>query len=84
MPKIYFPGGALLGCDAGFLNPAKIKGTHTAIKSVIIVAKAAYLELKTKINFSLKSYQEDFISSSIYKELTKAKNFKSCMNKGMV
>ena len=83
LPKIYFPGGALLGCDAGFLNPAKIKGTHTAIKSGIIVAKAAYLELKTKIDFSLKSYQEDFLSSSIYKELTKAKNFKSFMNKGM-
>ncbi len=42
LPKLVFPGGALIGCDAGFLNAARIKGSHTAIKSGMLAAEAAY------------------------------------------
>ena len=42
VPKLYFPGGALIGCSAGFVNVAKIKGTHNAMKSGMLAAEAAY------------------------------------------
>jgi flavin-dependent dehydrogenase len=45
IPRLIFPGGALIGCSAGFLNVPKIKGTHTAIKSAIIAADATYQAL---------------------------------------
>jgi electron-transferring-flavoprotein dehydrogenase len=45
VPTLSFPGGALLGCAAGFLNVAKIKGTHTAMKSGMVAAEAAYYRL---------------------------------------
>ncbi len=45
LPSLAFPGGALIGCSAGFLNVPKIKGTHTAMKSGMIAAEAAYYKL---------------------------------------
>jgi hypothetical protein len=45
IPRLIFPGGALVGCSAGFLNVPKIKGTHTAIKSGLIAADATYQAL---------------------------------------
>jgi len=42
IPKLTFPGGALLGCSAGFLNSVKIKGTHTAMKSGMVAAEAVF------------------------------------------
>ena len=81
MPKLYFPGGALIGCDAGFLNPAKIKGTHAAIKSGIIVAESIHTKLKEKNGTSLENYEEKFFNSSLFTELNKARNFKGFMNK---
>src|SRR5690606_22035533 len=42
LPELAFPGGLLVGCDAGFLNGAKIKGTHTAIKSALLAADAVF------------------------------------------
>lgn len=42
IPKLTFPGGALVGCSAGFLNGVKIKGTHTAMKSGMLAAEAVY------------------------------------------
>ena len=83
LPKLYFPGGALIGCDAGFLNPAKIKGTHAAIKSGIIVAESIYTKLKEKNGTSLENYEEKFFNSSLFTELNKARNFKGFMNKGV-
>lgn len=41
IPKLFFPGGALIGCSAGFLNSAKLKGTHTAMKSGMLAAETA-------------------------------------------
>jgi len=46
IPKLTFPGGALLGCSAGFLNAVKIKGSHTALKSGMLAAEAVYERLK--------------------------------------
>ena len=46
VPKLTFPGGMLIGCSAGFLNPAKIKGTHTAMKSGMLAAEAVGEALK--------------------------------------
>jgi electron-transferring-flavoprotein dehydrogenase len=42
IPKLTFPGGALIGCSAGFLNSVKIKGSHTALKSGMVAAEALY------------------------------------------
>ena len=83
LPKLYFPGGALIGCDAGFLNPAKIKGTHAAIKSGIIVAECIQTKLQGKSGHLLENYEEKFFNSSLYNELKQAKNFKGLMNKGV-
>ena len=83
LPKLYFPGGALIGCDAGFLNPAKIKGTHAAIKSGIIVAESIHTKLKEKNSTLLENYEEKFFNSSLFTELNKARNFKGFMNKGV-
>jgi len=48
LPKLTFPGGVLVGCSAGFLNVAKIKGAHNAIKSGIVAAETIYDNLDAK------------------------------------
>ena len=66
IPKLSFPGGLLVGCDAGFLNGAKIKGTHTAIKSGTLAAESIFEELALKnINENNEplSYQKNYESS---------------------
>lgn len=57
IPKVTFPGGALLGCSAGFLNAVKIKGSHTAIKSGMLAAEATYDSLTIK-NYDIISVSE--------------------------
>lgn len=59
IPKLTFPGGALLGCTAGFLNVPKIKGTHTAMKSGIEAAKAAFESLAANPAPQTETSQED-------------------------
>lgn len=82
LPKLTFPGGLLVGCDAGFLNPVKIKGTHTALKSGLIAAESlAKHLLTTNPNSELTSYGEDIKRSSIYHELHKSRNFEPALNK---
>ncbi|CAG8571350.1 12870_t:CDS:2, partial [Acaulospora colombiana] len=73
IPKLIFPGGALIGCTAGFLNVPKIKGTHTAMKSGMIAAEAAY-DAVTSENAStrpinLSAYEESIENSWVYEEL---------------
>ena len=86
LPQLTFPGGALIGCNAGFLNPAKIKGTHNAIKSGILVANAIVKKFienqknKTHVNTLNKNVFDD---SVIFKELKKTRNFKAFINKGI-
>merc|ERR1711871_632335 len=45
IPKLTFPGGALIGCSAGFVNVPKVKGTHTAMKSAMLAGEAVYEKL---------------------------------------
>ena len=76
LPKMTFPGGALIGCEAGTLNVPRIKGTHTAMKSGIIAAEEFHKESSNKFEGGreLLSFKKEFKSSWIYKELYKARN----------
>lgn len=75
LPKLTFPGGLIVGCSAGMLNVAKIKGTHNAIKSGIIAAKAIFDEFDNLENKNeIIKYQEEFNKSEIYKELYLTRN----------
>ncbi|TPX76899.1 hypothetical protein CcCBS67573_g01820 [Chytriomyces confervae] len=77
IPKLSFPGGALIGCSAGFLNVPKIKGTHTAMKSGMLAAEAAYESIATKGEtgpLSLTNYEEAFKKSWVHDELYEVRN----------
>ena len=64
LPELTFPGGALIGCDAGTLNTPKIKGTHTAMKSGMIAAEEVFSELaKGNSNTNLGDFQNKFLKS---------------------
>jgi electron-transferring-flavoprotein dehydrogenase len=84
LPKLVFPGGALVGCDAGTLNAARIKGSHAAIKSGMLCAEAiceAVLKHDRRGD-ELKAYPEAFEKSWLYDELNQARNFKQWFKKG--
>ncbi len=84
LPKLVFPGGCLVGDDAGFLNASRIKGTHTAIKSGMLAAEAAFEALRTaRQNDELERYPEAFKNSWLFEELWQARNFKQWMAKGL-
>ncbi|KAI9262047.1 hypothetical protein BY458DRAFT_458920 [Sporodiniella umbellata] len=76
IPKLAFPGGALIGCTAGFLNVPKIKGTHTAMKSGMLAAEAAIEKLKgaQEEGILLDNYEENIKHSWIYDELYQVRN----------
>jgi electron-transferring-flavoprotein dehydrogenase len=84
LPRLVFPGGALIGCEAGFLNASRIKGSHAAIKSGMLAAEA-YFEAQAQDagDGLLKSYPEAFRKSWLHDELYKARNFKPAMGKGL-
>ncbi len=76
LPKMHFPGGLLVGCDAGTLNFAKIKGSHTAMKSGMIAAEVIAEALKGgRANDELTEYKAAFDASWIHEELHKQRNF---------
>jgi electron-transferring-flavoprotein dehydrogenase len=84
LPKLTFPGGALIGCDAGFLNASRIKGSHAAIKSGMLAAQAAFDALDAgRAQDELTSYSNAFEKSWLHKELHVARNFKPWMSKGL-
>ena len=84
LPKLVFPGGALVGDDAGFLNAARIKGTHTAIKSGMLAAESAFEALAAgRAADELSSYPAAFETSWLRDELHRARNFKPWMAKGL-
>jgi len=84
LPKLVFPGGALVGCDAGFLNAPRIKGSHAAIKSGMLAAEAAFEALQAgRQADELQAYPEAFKTSWLHKELHGARNFKQWMSKGL-
>ena len=83
LPKLVFPGGALIGDDAGFLNASRIKGSHAAIKSGSLVAEAIAEALASdRQRDELTAYPEKFKHSWLHEELYKARNFKPYMSKG--
>jgi electron-transferring-flavoprotein dehydrogenase len=83
LPKLVFPGGALLGDDAGFLNASRIKGSHAAIKSGALAAEAlAEALVEGRARDELISYPEKFRKSWLYEELYRARNFKPYLSKG--
>jgi electron-transferring-flavoprotein dehydrogenase len=84
LPKLVFPGGALLGDNAGFLNASRIKGSHAAIKSGMLAAEAAFAALRSgRSGDELAAYPEAFRGSWLYDELHKARNFKQWMSRGL-
>jgi electron-transferring-flavoprotein dehydrogenase len=84
LPQTVFPGGALIGCDAGYLNASRIKGSHAAIKSGMLAADAVLSALsENRSNDILTAYPSAFKNSWLYDELKRARNFKSWMSKGL-
>ena len=84
LPKLTFAGGALIGDDAGFLNAARIKGSHAAIKSGMLAADAAFGALTDeRADDDLAAYPQAFRQSWLHEELHKTRNFKPYMKKGL-
>lgn len=76
LPKMHFPGGLLIGCDAGTLNNAKIKGSHTAMKSGMLAADVISKALsENRYQADLSEYEQAFKDSWIYTELYQQKNW---------
>lgn len=76
LPRMNFPGGLLIGCDAGTLNNAKIKGSHTAMKSGMLAAEVISQALiDNRIQADLQEYEQAFNDSWIYTELHQQKNW---------
>jgi len=83
LPKLVFPGGALVGCEAGLLNASRIKGSHAAIKSGMLAAEAAFAALQAgRRQDELDAYPAAFEQSWLKQELLGAKNFKQWFKKG--
>ncbi len=84
LPNTVFPGGVLVGDDAGFLNAARIKGSHCAIKTGSLAAEACFAALQAgRQQDELSAYPEAFRNSWLYEELHAARNFKPWMAKGL-
>ncbi|MEX0619025.1 MAG: electron transfer flavoprotein-ubiquinone oxidoreductase [Pseudohongiellaceae bacterium] len=83
LPKMSFPGGLLIGCDAGTLNAAKIKGSHTAMKSGMLAAETLFEALRNDapVPAELRVYDERIKNSGLYRELHKTRNFSAGFHK---
>jgi electron-transferring-flavoprotein dehydrogenase len=83
LPKTIFPGGALVGCDAGYLNAARIKGSHAAIKSGMLCAEALFDAVAAgRSADELTAYPAAFEKSWLHEELHQTRNFKHWFKKG--
>jgi electron-transferring-flavoprotein dehydrogenase len=77
VPKLAFPGGALIGCSAGFVNLPRIKGSHNAMKTGMLGAEAAFAALgEGRANDELTSYEEAYRESHVHKDLKRVRNVK--------
>ena len=84
LPKLSFPGGSLIGCDAGTLNTPKIKGTHTAMKSGIVASENVFKKLQQNLEgVELESFQSEFNNSWAGKELKAARNVRPSFKYGL-
>ncbi|NKB56259.1 MAG: NAD(P)-binding protein [Alphaproteobacteria bacterium] len=87
LPKLVFPGGVLIGCEAGTLNTPKIKGSHTAMKSGMLAADAAFEALTNNDaagGDELTAYPDAFRNSWVYDELWHARNFRPSFKWGLI
>jgi len=86
IPKLVFPGGALIGCSAGFVNVPRIKGSHNAMKSGMLAAEAVATALARGSDGreELAAYPEAFKRSWIYKDLYAVRNARPALNWGLV
>lgn len=85
LPKTIFPGGLLVGCDAGYLNASRIKGSHAAIKSGMLAAEALFEAVAAGRQYDeLTAYPAAFEKSWLHQELHSARNFKQWFKKGTV
>ncbi len=85
LPKTVFPGGALVGCDAGYLNSSRIKGSHAALKSGMLCAEAAFAALQEgRAMDELTAYPAAFEKSWLHEELQRSRNFKQWFKKGFI
>lgn len=84
LPRTIFPGGALVGCDAGYLNVGRIKGSHAAIKTGMLAAEAAYEAIAAgRQHDELSAYPQAFENSWLHAELHKDRNFKNWFKYGL-
>ena len=84
LPKTVFPGGALIGCNAGYLNVSRIKGSHAAIKTGMLAAEAAFdAVVSGRQHDELSAYPAAFEASWLHTELNKDRNFKNWFKKGL-
>ena len=84
LPKTVFPGGALVGCEAGYLNAARIKGSHAAIKTGMLAADAAFAAVTAgRQHDVLNAYPAAFKTSWLHTELDQSRNFKQWFKKGL-
>ena len=83
LPKTVFPGGAMVGCEAGYLNASRIKGSHAAIKTGMLAAEAAFEAVTAgRQHDELAAYPQAFRNSWLFAELDRARNFKQWFKKG--
>ncbi|MBW7931818.1 MAG: electron transfer flavoprotein-ubiquinone oxidoreductase, partial [Gammaproteobacteria bacterium] len=75
LPRLVFPGGVLAGCEAGFLNGAKIKGTHTAMKTGMLAAESIFAALAADAPAVLEDFEDRVRGSWVHEELYRARNF---------
>ncbi len=83
VPELFFPGGALIGDSAGFLNVPRIKGTHTAMKSGMLAADAVYESLSGEADADLGRYPEMLKQSWLWKELYQVRNIRPAFHFGL-
>jgi electron-transferring-flavoprotein dehydrogenase len=84
IPKLAFPGGALIGCSAGFVNLPRIKGTHNAMKTAMLCAEAAFAALADgRSHDELAAYPIAMRHSWVYEDLYKVRNVKPGLEWGM-
>ena len=81
VPRLVFPGGALIGCSAGFVNLPRIKGSHNAMKSAILAADATFKALRGERPRVLESYQAAYEKSDIARELRLVRNVKPLLSR---
>jgi electron-transferring-flavoprotein dehydrogenase len=86
IPKLVFPGGALIGCSAGFVNVPRIKGSHNAMKSGMLAAEAAFAAVSggSEGREELAAYPKALERSWIYKDLHKVRNARPALNWGIL